>query len=637
MGFYLNMLSNESFLDTAQIRESILSHAKALNYVPNSRQGATVKVNIVVTPSGVENQNTNTLTLDKYTRFLGETKDGVNYTFSTLNANTSVKSGGSFTFANVIIKQGEVITSQFEMLAENTNRRFSLPSANVDTETVSVIVQESSTNTYSRVYNLASDITELNANSEVFFIEEGVNRDYVIQFGDGYIGKRPKNGSIITCTYLDNAGAVSNSITNFSRIDRIGGLFRDNVSVIATTSSYGARDKETIEQIRFRAPYHYITQNRAVTKLDYETLVVKDFPYIESISVWGGEDNDPIVYGKVFLSIKTKQNFALTNVDKEFIKNELIRKRNVLTVTPEIVDPDFAYIRVFAKVNYNPNLTTKDASELSNLVRAAIFDYNDTELNKFGSVFRKSKLQYYIDNADPAITGSDVTIVVQKRITLDTNSSKKYDIPYGMPLRKGNYTNKLFSFPEIIQNDAAGVERNVLFEEVLDAPTGINSIVVTNGGSSYSTPPTVRITGDGYGANARAIIVNGRVDTIEITNKGVDYTKAGVELIGGGGFNATAKVNLENDFGSIRSFYYTPTGEKVVLNQRIGSINYLTGLVSLTPLRAIGTIENDFYDPNILTFFAPAGVEVIRPLRNRIVLIDETDSKSTLVEMIAES
>lgn len=637
MGFYLNMLGNESFLDTAQIRESIISHAKALNYIPNSRQGALAKVNIVVTPESNENQNTTTLTLDRYTRFIGESKDGINYTFAALNSNTAIKSNGSFSFANVIIKQGEVLSTQYEMTADNEKRTFTIPSANVDIETLSVLIQESSTNTYTRTYTKAQDVTELNANSEVYFIEEGFDNNYIIQFGDGYIGKKPKNGSIITCTYLDTAGAISNNISNFARVDKIGSLFSQNVVVTATTASYGATDKETIEQVRFRAPYHYITQNRAVTTQDYETLVTKDFPYIESVSVWGGEDNDPVVYGKVYLSLKTKQNFALTNVDKEYIKNELIRKRNVLTVTPEIVDPDFAYVRVIAKVSYNPNLTTLDAVQISERVKAAIYDYNDLELNKFNSTFRKSKLQYYIDNADPSITGSDVTLFVQKRITIDTASARKYDIGFNMPLRKGTFQNKIFSFPEANQFDTSGTERNVLYEEVLDAPTGINSIIVTNGGNSYSSKPTITITGDGYSANARAVIVNGRIDSIEVTNKGFDYTKAEVSISGGGGVGATAIAQLESNFGSIRSFYYTPTGEKVVLNSNIGRINYSKGTVTLTPLRITGTIENDFYDENILTFFAPINTEIIRPLRNRITLIDETDSKSVQVDMIAET
>jgi hypothetical protein len=204
-----------------------------------------------------------------------------------------------------------------------------------------------------------------------------------------------------------------------------------------------------------------------------------------------------------------------------------------------------------------------------------------------------------------------------------------------MPLRKGNYVNKLFSFPEARINDVNGVERNVLFEEILDAPTGINSIEVVNGGSSYSTAPQVIISGDGTGATARALVANGRVYKIEVINKGSDYTKATVSLVGGG-TAATAKVQLENNFGTVRSFYFNTNGEKVILNSNIGTINYTTGLVSINSFRTAGTVENDFYGENILTFYAPVENEIILPLKNRILTIDEGDSRSIIVDMVAE-
>jgi hypothetical protein len=464
MGYYLNMVANENFLDSSQLRASVLSHAKSLGYIPTSKQGSQALVNIVVTPSNSESDTETSIVLDKYTRFLGQDIDGVNYSFVSLYSNTATKIGGSFSFSNVAIKQGEVTTLQYQMTPSNTSRRFEIPSANVDASSILITVQESSTNTDTKTYTKVSDITILNANSEVYFIEENENQNYTFYFGDGVLGKKPSNGNIITCTYLDNVGSLSNNISNFTSVDPIGGLYRNNVNITSVTSSYGGIEKETIEQVKFRAPYYYTTQNRSVTTSDYETLITKDFPNIEAVSVWGGEDNDPIVYGKVFLSLKTKQNFALTNADKEFIKDSLIRNRNVVTVTPEIVDPDFAYMRIVAKVSYNPNLTTLQANEISQLVRASILDYNDRELNTFESTFRKSRLAQYIETAEKSIVGSDITVFVQKRVTLDLNNARKYDINFNMPLRKGNFSNRLFSFPEILLNDNNAIERNVLFE-----------------------------------------------------------------------------------------------------------------------------------------------------------------------------
>ena len=638
MGYYLNMVGNESFLDTAQIRSSVVSHAKSIGYTPLSKSGAQTLVDITVTPSSSESNTATSLTLDKYTRFLGQDIDGVNYPFVATNANTVLKSNSSFVFSNVTLRQGEVVTHQYLMDSSNEKRRFEIPSANVDTSTLLVTVQQSSTNTDSKVYTLSTDITELTSNSRVFFVEENENQNYTLVFGDGILGKRPDNGSIINCTYVDTVGRNANGISRFGATTRIGGLYRDNVIVSAQSSTYGGTEKETLDQIRYRAPRNYVTQNRAVTKTDYETLILQDFPNVRAVSVWGGEDNDPVVYGKVYMSLKTDANYALTSAEKEHIKDALIRTRNVLTVTPEIIDPDYVYGQIFAKVYYNQNLTTKTSSEIEELVRAAIFDYNNLELSSFTTTFRKSKLQSYIEAADPAITGSDVSIFMQKRVLLDPTLSKKYEIKFGMPIKKGTYSSKIHSFPELYINDATGVERQMFFEEVLDAPSGINSIEMTSYGSGFTETPTITITGDGTKANATATIVGGKLTSINIVSKGQDYTEAEVAISGGGSTatGATAVARLENDYGTIRSFYYKSNGEKFIVRTTAGNINYSTGLVELISLRTRGSVDNDFYGANTLTVFAPAANEVITPLRNRIIVIDENDGKSVNIEMIAE-
>jgi hypothetical protein len=636
MGYYLNMTGNEMFMDTAQLRSSILSHAKNINYIPTSAKGALASVNLTVTPSNSEDNVTTQIILSKYSKFLGSSLDGVNYNFVATQPRTSNKSAGQFNFANVAIKQGEVITLQYAMTPDNTKRRFKIPSANVDTETLEVKVVESSTNTDSMIYTLNTDVTDLRSNSTVYFVEENEDRTYTLYFGDDVLGKKPKNGNIIQLTYVDTKGSAANAISKFVAIDPIGGLYRDNVIVTTTQSAYGGAEKETIEQIRFRAPYAYTSQNRAVTKSDYETILTKDFPYIDYVTVWGGEENDPVVYGKVFLSIKTKDNFALTNIEKEAIKKHLTTNRNVVTVTPEIVDPDYAYIRVVAKVTYNPDLTTKTEGELSELVKAAIFDYNDTELSQFGAVFRKSKLQAYIEAADKSITGSEVTIYVQKRVILDLNAARKYDILYNMPIKKGTYKERLYSFPELIVADAEGVERNILFEEEFNLLTGIQSIGVVEAGSNYTTAPTVTISGDGTGATARAKVSAGRITSIEVTNAGTGYTVAEVSLSGGNGSGAVISPTLQIDYGVIRTFYYTSTGEKIAVNATAGTIDYTTGKLTLNVFRTDGPVENDFYGADELVVFAPAGSDIIQPVRNRILSINDGDTKSTSIDIVAE-
>lgn len=634
MSYYLNMMSNEMFLDTAQLRSSVLSHAKEINYLPNSRRGSKALVNLLITPSVTEDQNTTTIQLNKYTRFLGKSLDGVNYNFVSLNSNTAVKTNGTFSISNVAIQQGDVFTAQYLMTPTNSKRRFEIPSANVDTNTIEVRVIESASNTDTTVYSLSNNITYLNSNSTVYFLEENTALNYNIYFGDGIIGKQPKVGNIIQITYLDTAGIGANSIPKFNAVDRISNLYRDNVIVSTVTSSYGGLEKETIEQIRFRAPFAYTTQNRAINTNDYQSLILRDYPNIDAVAVWGGEDNDPVIYGKVFISLKTKQNYALTNVDKDYIKNQLIKTRNIVTVTPEIVDPEYTYIRVVANVTYDPNKTNLNQNQLSTLVQAAIYDYNDRELSGFSNTFRKSKLQAYMEAVDKSITGSDVTIYVQKRIILNTTSPFLYNINYNMPLKRGTFKDRLYTYPEIYTNDVNGVQRNTLFEEVLDSPSGINSIQVTNGGSNYTTA-TVTITGDGSGATAVAKIANGKILGIEVTNKGTDYTNAVITVVGDG-YDATATALLENSYGTIRSFYYLPTGEKIKINPDAGLINYSTGLLTLYSFLTAGGVPNNLYQTDTVTIFAPAGSEIIQPLRNRILVIDDADAKSVQINMVAE-
>jgi hypothetical protein len=636
MSYYTNMVGNEMFLDTAQLRSSILSHAKHINYIPSSRSGAKARVNIVVTPSTTEDNDTNIITLDRYTQFLGKEIDGTNFPFVALYSNTVNKVNSSFTFSNTNLIQGVVNTLQF-LMDDNTNskRRFRIPSANVDTQTISIVVQESTTNTFSSQYNLMNDITDISSNSEVYFLEEAEDSTYSFYFGDNILGKKPKNGNVIVCTYIDTSGLEANNISDFALVDSING-YRDNVTITSISKSFGGTEKESVEDIRFRAPYFYSTQNRAVTTLDYISLLTKDYTNIDSVSVWGGDENDPPIYGKVFISLKTKNNLILSNVEKERIKNDLIETRNVLTVIPEIVDPDITFMLIRGSVVYNPTLTDLTSVQLLNLSVAAIQDYEERELNQFRSTFRKSRLQNQIESVDRSITGSDIKVFLQKRITVDTTQSKKYNINTSFPIKKGDFENRISSFPSLRVLDASNIERQVFFEEVPVAFTGVDGIDISNPGFNYTTAPTITIIGDGTGATAIARITAGRISSIVMTNKGINYSRATVSITGGGGSEASAVARLESKFGTLRSFYIKPNGEKVVVNDNVGTVNYETGLIELLSVRTLGTSPNDFYDENVLTFNIPIDREIITPLRNRVLTVDRNDPTSIQIDIVAE-
>lgn len=634
--FYLNMIANEMFLDTSKLRQSTVSHAKLINYVPESSHGAETKLNIRVTPSAIEDQEISTVTLNKYSKVYGTSLNGINYPFVVLDSYTVNKDAGSFLFSNVTIKQGEVVTRQFLMDPTNTKRRFEIPSANVDLNTVVVTVQESATNTDTYVYNIAEDLTEITRDSKVYFIEENEDGNYRLYFGDDVIGKKPTDGNIINVTYIDNAGSVANKINAFSFQSNAFSPFTQNVQSSSAGPSYSGSEKETIEQVKYRAPYFYTAQNRAITIYDYETLITKDYPNIESVVVWGGEDNVPVVYGKVFLSLKTKENYFLTNLEKENIKNTLITNRNVLTVIPEIVDPSYTYILVRGSVYYNPTLTQYTATGIRSFVVASIEDYKTDYLGKFKSGFQKSIMQQYIQDSEKSITGSDLKVILQKRVPIVLNQTKSYTVEYGIPIKKGEFSSSISSYPSVTIVDTNFVERQVFFEEVPSISSGIEKIDIVNGGVNYTTVPTVTIVGDGTGAKGIAKLYGGRVASIEMTNKGVNYTRATVSLSGETGSGVVVDPVLQSRVGTLRTYYINANGQKVFVNTDAGTVDYDNGEVVLKSLLPVSVDSNSYYEPNVLTINTYVDKEIISSIRNKIIDIDVDNPLSYQIEIVSE-
>ena len=632
MGYYLNMVGNEMFLDSAQLRPSIVSHAKHIDYVPGSPTGAKATINLRVTPSGSEDNVSTTLTLPKYSTFISLPYQGEVYTFSTTEARTTTKSGASFLFSNVSITQGEPVSVVYTV-AEN-RKEFTIPSANVDTDTIDVYVQQSSVNSSTEIFTQATDITEVLANSSVYFLNEK-NGEYVIEFGDSVIGKSLANGNIITVNYLDTSGSKANKINAWSSLSNVSG-YTGNVIVTSVSAAAGGGDRETVEEIRYRAPRAYTAQNRAVTVGDYEALLLKDYPFIDTISVWSGDENDPPIYGKVFVSIKPRTGYEITEVEKLRIVNEIISTRSVLTVFPEIINPEYTFILVNATVNYNPSLTNATETELEQLVRQSIIDYKNNELVKFGSTFRLSKLQQAIDNSHGAILGSAVKIQVQKRIPITLSTTKNYTVKFNLPLYRGVIDDKFFSFPEMTVLDNEGISRKVFIEDTPNSLTGIDSIEIIDAGEGYESPPQVIVTGDGNGATATARVVNGKIASVTVNNRGTEYTVATITFVSDSGRRAFAKANLQARNGILRTYYYKTNGEKIIVNNNAGSINYVTGEVKLVNLTTSEVSQNDRYPVDTLTLNGVSFDSIITPLRNRILDIDENDQSSISITMVPE-
>lgn len=621
--YYTNMVANEMFLDTALVPDAIRSHAKALNYVPISRRCPTAIVTITVTPPGGNTQGS--LTLDKFTQFESEAIDGINYTFVNADAVSVYKEEGKFTFTDVQLKQGIPQLSTFLYdSSTNAKREFVIPNSDIDTSTLSVLVQESISNTQVKVYSLSQDVTLLDGNSQIYFLSTAPNSLYKVSFGDGVIGRAISNGNIVLATYLSTDGAPANKANNFAT-RALGGF--SNVVVTPISAASSGADVETADDIRFHAPLSYTSQNRAVTAKDYEFLIQQAYPNIRSISAWGGEENEPPVFGKVFIAYQLKTDAPINDTEKQRIIDEIIRPISMVTVEPVVVDPNYVYLKFTTTVDIDKKLTSLSSAELSDLVRQAIIDYCDTTLNRFGSVFVSSRLEAAIDAASASIIGSDTNFRIEKRFLPVLDQVDTYTVSFSTPIHRGTVQNGLIT-TGFTMNDEAGNPQLCFVEEVAGSFTGIDEIQVTNGGFDYLSPPTVTIDGDGEGAEAVATIVNGKVTKVTLTNRGINYTTAQVLFSGGGGGQEAGAVAIVGaKFGTLQTVYYQSTAKKVVLISNSGTINYETGEVIITDIRPTAV---DAADGLIRVSIEP-DTGIISTVRNQLILLDSDDATAILV------
>ena len=367
--FYLNMVANEMFLDSAVQRESVVSHAKLLNYVPQSSIAPTATIQLKV--NGVTQSS---LTLPAYTQFISQAINGVNYNFVTtdLMANNTVN--GTVTFDNVLIKQGQPLNYNFTVdTTANPKTIFEIPDANIDTSSIIVLVQESSANSSYQVFNPTSDYLTLTGTDPVYFLQEGISGNYQIYFGDDVLGKSLVNGNIVKVSYISTQGVLSHGANSFSLMSSIGGY--SNTQIIPLVPTSNGKGKESIDSIKFQAPKSFSAQGRAVTKNDYITAVQQNSLGItfDAVNVWGGEENTPPVYGQVFICLKPSGSYDLTTSQKQRLVTEVIQPLSVMTVTPNIVDPDYTYIQLNVNAYYDPTKTNLTSSQIQNGVYIVLF------------------------------------------------------------------------------------------------------------------------------------------------------------------------------------------------------------------------------------------------------------------------
>jgi hypothetical protein len=468
---------------------------------------------------------------------------------------------------------------------------------------------------------------DLTVTSSVFFLQEDKNGNYKIYFSDGTVGKALEDGAVVNVSYLITSGAAANKSDAFVPNAQINGL----TTITVTTNSFaaGGSDRESIDEIKFSAASQFSSQNRLVTFKDYESYIKKSYPNVDSLSVWGGEDETPPSYGKVYIALKPKLNYFISETEKQRIIDEIIKPKAIVAVSAEIRDAKFLYLLVRNTVKYDKSKTTSSTNAITTAIRNAIVNYSNTNLNKFNATFILSKLQDVIDGVDTnTIAGSETLLRLEKRFALKLGQSTTYEVDYNALLHRGTSTNKLTSSQFTIY-DSINVLRTAQIEETPESFTGISEIQVTNAGTGYTSEPTVTITGDGVGAVATAVLTNGKITNIVVSKRGINYTRALVSISGGGGYGASAIAILDGRFGTLRTFYYDENAEKKIINAEAGTINYASGLITLKDFNVNSISTPD----NLMRIDVESERGIITSSKDTIITIDVDDPASITTDL----
>ena len=632
--YYLNMVANEMFLDSALQRSSVVSHAKLMNYVPQSAMGPVALINVVFNYA-----TTSTFTIPQYTNFMSESINGTNYNYVTTDVSTVSVYNNVASFDQVELKQGTVSSYTFTVNSTNNpNYVFEIPDTSIDVSTMKVLVQQSYSNTSYQVYNPTTNYLPLTPRDAVYFLQEAVNGNYQIYFGDGVLGKQLSDGNIISVTYISTSGVAGGLANNFVLMDNIGG---GTVTVNPIQAATQGRNREAIESIKFQAPKAFAGQGRAVSKNDYITMLQQNTLGVQfdAVSVWGGEENDPPAYGQVFISLKPAGAYDLTTTQKQLLMSQVIKPISVVTVEPTLVDPDYTYIQLTANVLYNQSQTALTLNAMQTGIQNAIYTYSSTYLNTFNSTFSSYQVLDTIKSFNQSVITSDFLINLQKKFYPTLGIPTTYNLYYNSALQRGIYGSAISSSPGIKITDPANplnTLTDVYFEEIPNATGGLSSISILNTGFNYSSVPTVVIKGDGKGATASCTLVNGTVNSVTLANTGTGYTSASAYIIPATsdttGKNAVLVCNLEGQFGTLRTYYNDVNNGKVVVNPTAGTIDYLNGTITLANLNAL-EVNNPLGQ---LTLTAQPTTTIISSTFNRIITIDPYDPAAIVVNVNAK-
>jgi hypothetical protein len=550
LGFNANMLANEMYLDSADIRKNIVSLAKMLNYTPSSVRAPVANLNITVNDA-----TGSSLTLPKGTAFVTSVL-GTTYQYLTNEDYTISSVNGIYNFSNVNVYEGTLVTYRYVVDKNDPDQKFIINSLNADTTTLKVSIQNSSTDTITNIYSLAGGYNGVSNTSNVYFLQESEDGKFEVYFGDGVVGTSLSDGNIIILEYIVTNKDQSNGASSFTLSTTIGGF--SDVTIITSSVSQGGTEAESKESIRFNAPLNYSAQNRAVTTTDYETIIKSIYPNALSVSAWGGENDETPIYGVVKIAIKAKSGSTLTNSTKASIVAAL-KPYNVASVRPIIVDPQVTSVLITSNVKYDSRLTTKTSDTLKSDVINTLTNYNTDTLQKFDGIFRYSKVVGLIDNTDTSIVSNITTIKIRKNFTPTLSSSTKYDIYF----------------------------RNSLYNPVAGYNSSQGGILESSGFKiSGDTTNVYYLNDDGNGNIRRYRLVNGVKTYVNNSQGIINYSTGQITL---SSLNITNVENIRNQTSTSIELTVKPNSNDIVpVRDQIVEIDIENSSIAVQPDTFVG-------------------------------------------------
>jgi hypothetical protein len=462
-----NMVSNEVFIDSATLRENVVSLARNIGYVPRSRKSSKATISFFV---DVIDSTIKTITLKRGSVCNTNNFNGSGFVFSILNDITVPVINGTAFFESIDVYEGSFTKENFTVDPNNKNQRFIIENRGVDTSSIEVLIRDTENSSSVKKFINSSSILDINSTSRVFFLQEIEDERYELIFGDGIFGEKLTENNYIDVSYLICNGSSANGCSLFNfvgiLIDDKQRTVNQNVSLITTNnSSSSGSEIESINSIRNFAPRSYSSQNRAVTASDYEIIIPKIYDEAESVVAYGGEELNPPQYGKVFVVIKPLYSSFLSNSLKDNIKNEL-RKYSVAGIIPEIVDLKYLYIELDSNVYYNSNSSLNIEATKTKIINNITSYANSEELNKYGARFKYSKYQSLIDNSDSSVTSNITRVQIRRNLKVSTNSFAEYEICFKNQFHIKNtngYNIKSSGFK------VSGISKTVYFGDVPDS------------------------------------------------------------------------------------------------------------------------------------------------------------------------